>query len=351
MSNETVLSVMWDAEAFTAELEPRHFEKMKAVSTQVRLQDLSRLAIRERHILAAGGPKSDAGRKVTQELDRGLTQTEVIFGYHLPKGYIARAPKLKWVQWCGAGVDKLLADGSLKSPVIFTDAAGVMNVGIAEFIMGQMVALTKDMPEVWRLVRERRWTRPKARTTDIRGKTVGIIGYGNIGREVARLSKAFGARVLALDAVVIDLYSPMPDVDELLTADKLPYLLQQSDYVVLTLPYPPATDKLIGEAHLKLMKPTAYIINTSRGRIIDQKALVKALKQGWIAGAALDVVEEEPLPPDSELWSIPNLILTPHCAGHSSRVVDNEVNFFCENLRRYLAGGLLLNLVDKKEGF
>ncbi len=350
MAQPIVVSVLWDAETFRTELEPSHFEKIRAVSPAARVQDLSLLAAQERSILAAGGPRNDAERKVVQELDSGLAQTEVIFGFNLPEGYIARAPKLKWVQWCGAGIDLLLADGSLKSQVTFTNSVGLMSLGIAEFIIGQMIALTRNMPEVSRLVRDRRWERPTARYGEIRGKTVGIIGYGHIGREVARLAKAFGTRVLAVDAMVLDLY-PLLDVDELLTPDKLPYLLRQSDYVALTLPHTPATDKLIGEPQLRLMKPGAFLINTSRGKIIDQQALVRALKEGWIAGAALDVVEEEPLPPDSELWSIPNLLLTPHCGGQSTSTVKNIVNFFCENLRRYLTGGLLLNLLDKKAGF
>jgi phosphoglycerate dehydrogenase-like enzyme len=145
--------------------------------------------------------------------------------------------------------------------------------------------------------------------------------------------------------------SGMPGVDEMLPPSDLPYLLAESDYVVVALPLTPESRGLIGEPELRAMKPNAVIVNIGRGAIIDEAALVRALKEGWIAGAALDVFQQEPLSPESELWGLENVIVTPHISGGTPRYMERAVGLFCDNLRRYLAGEPLRNIVDPARGY
>jgi len=350
-SRKVPVAIAWPAALMGAEIEERHFQQIAAVDSAISVRDISAIVRKEIEVRAKGGPRTQGEKRLIRQLDRHFNEAEVIFGYNLPPRFVTRAPHLRWVQWCGAGIDKLVDDGSLHSDVAFTNAGGVMSVSIAEFIMAQILVLTKRVREIFHRVDQHQWSKAGLGHSDLRGKTVGIIGLGHIGREVARLAKAFGTRVIAVDKVILSLYSPMPDVDQLLPLEKLPYLLQQSDYVILTVPLTPGTTRMIGEPQFKLMKPEAYLINTSRGKVVDSAALLRALKERWIAGAAIDVIDPEPLPPEHELWSLPNVVITPHCAGYSMRIIDNEVSFFCENLRRYLAGESLLNLIDKKAGY
>jgi phosphoglycerate dehydrogenase-like enzyme len=179
---------------------------------------------------------------------------------------------------------------------------------------------------------------------------VGIVGLGSIGKDVARLAKAFDMRVVALrksaKRVTRSRY-----VDLMLPSKQLPVLLTQSDFVVLTLPLTPETKNLIGERELRTMKSTAYLINVARGGIVDEDILIRALSENWIAGAGLDTFVTEPLPPDSRLWDLTNVILSPHIAGSVPNIDVTVTKLFCENLRRYLNGKKLLNVVDKKKGY
>jgi len=182
------------------------------------------------------------------------------------------------------------------------------------------------------------------------GKTVGVVGLGHIGSEVARLAKAFGCHVIATrrsanERTLDDL------VDELLPPADLPKLLGESDFVVLSVPLTQETRHLIGEAELRAMRPSAVLINIARGAVIDEGALVRALKESWIGGAGLDVFEREPLPAESELWDMENVILSPHLSGGTEIYNERAVGIFCENLRRYLASERLMNLADPKRGY
>lgn len=179
---------------------------------------------------------------------------------------------------------------------------------------------------------------------------MGIVGLGSIGREVARLAKAFGMRVIATRRSA-KLISRARYVDILLPREHQIELLSDSDFVVLTLPLTPETRRLIGEKELRAMKSTAYLINVARGGIVDEEALIHALNARWIAGAGLDVFATEPLPADSRLWELPNVIFTPHIGGATEDYVLRATKVFHENLRRYLNGKKLLNVVDKKKGY
>ena len=182
---------------------------------------------------------------------------------------------------------------------------------------------------------------------ELKGKTLGVIGLGAIGKEVARLAKAFEMRVIATRRSITKHQSSVGYVDEVLPAAEQDGLLKESDFVALCVPLIPETTHLIGEHELKTMKPTAYIFNVARGGVIDEPVLIRALKEGWIAGAGLDVFETEPMAPDSELWELPNAITAPHISGNSPAYVDHVAALFCQNLERYIKGEDLMNVVNQ----
>jgi phosphoglycerate dehydrogenase-like enzyme len=174
---------------------------------------------------------------------------------------------------------------------------------------------------------------------------------GAIGSRVAALAHAFGMRVLAIRRSVESRQQGEGPVEELLPPSELPYLLGESDFVVLAVPLTPESTRMIGEAELRAMKPSGVLINIARGSVIDETVLIRALKERWIAGAALDVFEKEPLPSDSDLWTLENVLLTPHISGGTPRYMERAIDLFCHNLRRYLADEPLRNVVDVARGY
>ncbi len=302
------------------------------------------------------GPEEETEDEARANLAAILAEAEVLFtSTVIPPDIAAHAPKLRWVQITAAGVEGLL-DSELVSArrrITLTTVSGIHAVPIGEFVMGTMLAFAKGLPAAMRAQGERAWQPYLAE--ELHGKTVGILGLGAIGSYVAKLAKADGMRVLAIRrsarARVAGQKSGITDVDELLPPSDLPYLLSQADYLVIAVPLTPESRGLIGERELRTMRPTARLINISRGAVIDEAALVRSLKEGWIAGAALDVFEREPLPRDSELWGMDNVILTPHISGGTPVYMERAVALFCDNLRRYLAGEPLRNAVDIKRGY
>ncbi len=299
-------------------------------------------------------PEEETEEEAKANLAAILAEAEVLFtSTVIPEDIVGRAAKLRWVQLTSAGLDRLLDSELARSGVAITTASGVHAVPIGEYVMGAMLAFAKGLPAAMRAKKERAW-RPYL-AEELYGKTVGIVGLGAIGGYVARLAKADGMRVLAIRrsirrrAAAPD--TGFADVDELLPPSDLTYLLSQADYVVIAVPLTGESRGLIGERELRAMKPAARIINIARGGVIDEAALVQALKEGWIAGAALDVFQQEPLPPESELWEMENVILTPHISGGTPVYMERAVALFCDNLRRYLAGEPLRNAVDLKRGY
>lgn len=313
-------------------------QQIITVSPRIKLSNVFELARAEQ--------KGDFAHK--DELDALLAEAEVIYGFRFPKNMIARTPKLKWVQVMSAGVDRFLDDEFRQSSVMMTNVSGIHATPIGEIVLGLMLMFAKQAPLCFQLKQGKQWQR--FMPTVLRSKTVGIVGFGNIGREVARLAKAFGMRVVATrrsaKRVTRARYA-----DILLPREHLPRLLSESDFVVLSLPFTSETNKLIGEEELRTMRPTAYLINIARGSIVDEEALIRALDEHWIAGAGLDVFATEPLPPDSRLWELTNVIFSPHIAGGMEDYNTRATELFCENLRRYLSGRNLLNVVDKKKGY
>lgn len=313
-------------------------QQITDVSSRIKLSNVFELARAEQ--------KGDFAGK--SELDALLAEAEVIYGFRFPKNMIARAPKLKWVQVMSAGVDRFLDDEFRQSSVMMTNVSGIHATPISEIVLGLMLMFVKQAPLCFQLKQEKQWQR--FMPTVLRAKTVGIVGLGSIGREVARLAKAFGMRVVATRRSAKRVMRARY-VDILLPREQLPRLLSESDFVVLSLPFTSETNKLIGEKELRTMKPTAYLINIARGSIVDEEVLIRALNEHWIAGAGLDVFSTEPLPPDSRLWEFPNVIFSPHIAGGMEDYNIRATELFCENLRRYLGGKNLLNVIDKKKGY
>jgi len=273
-------------------------------------------------------------------------EAEIIFAGRWSDELWKAAPKLRWVQSGGAGVERFLTPEFIASSVILTNAAGVYAIPIAEHVLGFMLHFARAFHGALRHQLRREWEYPEI--GELSGSTLGIIGLGGIGVEVAKRAKSFGMRVIAIRRRPD---RPSPFADEVRGADALPWLLAESDYVALCAALTAKTRHLIGEAELRLMKPTAYLINVGRGALVDEPALISALTEGRIAGAGLDVFAKEPLAAESPLWTLPNVLITPHNAGDSPRSHERLMELFCENLRRYLVGEDLLNVVDKGEGY
>lgn len=263
---------------------------------------------------------------------------------------LAHAPRLAWVHSASAGVERMLTPTARARDITITNARDVFSEPIAEYVMTMVLAVTRRLPQLLELQRERTWQPLEA--VEMHDVTVGLVGYGSLGRTVARLASAFGARVVATrrhgdrgttsaDASVELLGGP----------EALPDLLQSADFVVLAAPLTPATQNLIDSSALALMKPGAWLINVARGGLVDERALLRGLREGKIGGAILDTFREEPLGSDSPFYDLPNVIVTPHTAWSSGRVLDRTIELFCENLRRYAAGQPLRNLVDPAAGY
>lgn len=289
---------------------------------------------------------------------------EVVYCFTPPRD-LARAPRLKWVQLHSAGIDHLRGHPIWESDIPVTTMSGIHAVPIGEFVFALLSSLARRIPRIVRLQERAEWPRQKWELlggTELRGKTIGIIGYGSIGREVARIARhGYHMRVLALrhgtdaprlrynEAGVGDPEGRIPE--RWFTPDQLGELLSTSDVVVVSAPSTTESRGMLGEAQLRGIKPGAFLINIARGDLIDERALVQALKENWIGGAGLDVYSVEPLPRASQLWHMDNVIVAPHIAGATPLYDDRAVQVFAENLRRYLTGMPLLNLVSREQGY
>lgn len=289
---------------------------------------------------------------------------EVLYTFHVPPGATELAPRLEWVQLHSAGADHILDSPLMDSQVSITTTSGIHAIPIAEYVFASILAHRWRVPHWTHCQRKGQW--PSGRwnlyaRSELRASTLGVVGYGSIGREVGRLGQAFGMRVVALrrsaergkEGYAVDKTGD-PDgaiPDRFYPPEALYEMLADCDYVVIALPLTPATTHYISERELRAMKSTAYLVNVARGAIVDEAALIKALREGWIAGAGLDVFEEEPLPADSPLWELETALISPHVAGFTRRYDERAAALFAQNLARYLAGEPLLNLVDKTRGY
>jgi phosphoglycerate dehydrogenase-like enzyme len=256
-------------------------------------------------------------------------------------------PSIRWVHSMSAGVEHLPLERMAERGILLTNSAGAYATAMAEYSLAAMIMLARSLPVFLDSQRERRWRHDDEGASNVlRGKRLGIVGYGAVGRELAVAARAVGMEVWATKRT--PLFLTGEPLDRLLPPDELSELLPASDFVVLCASLNRTTHHIIGDAELRAMKQTAALVNVARGGLIDEDALVRALRAGKIRGAMLDVTTEEPLPAESELWRTPNLLITPHISGNAEESWTYEVGFFCSNLRLYLDGSpeRMGNLVD-----
>jgi D-3-phosphoglycerate dehydrogenase len=260
-------------------------------------------------------------------------------------GVVAKG-RLKWIQSSAAGLDHLLVPSVVSSDIVVTSASGVLSDQVAEHTIAMVTGLLRGMPIFFRAQQAKEYIRRPTR--DLHHATVGIVGFGGVGRRVAELLAPFKTRILATDLFPAD---KPPHVAELWPAERLDDLLAAVEVLILCVPLTEQTRWMINSKTLGKMKRGSVLANMARGKLVVEDDLVAALESGHLFGAVVDVAAEEPLPPTSKLWDLPNVIITPHVAGQSHWRIDNMTDFFCENLRRYIAGEALVNLVDKRLGF
>jgi D-2-hydroxyacid dehydrogenase (NADP+) len=301
--------------------------------------------------------------------DAPLDDVEVLLRGPLPAAtfdrLIARCPRLTWVHSATAGVERVLTPAARSRALIITNARGVFSRPIAEYVLMMVLAVSRRLPQLLELQRERTWQ--PLESVEMRDLTIGVIGLGSIGRAVAALASGFGCRVLAVRRQVergtdAGQAAPVPEdddeapevpvrVDALYEPERMAEVLAQSDFIVLGLPLTAETEDLFDEEMLAHCKPGSWLINVARGRLVDERALLRAVREGPLGGAVLDAFRDEPLPSSSALYDAPNIIVTPHTSWSSGRVLDRSIELFCDNLRRYQAGLPMRNAVDPQMGY
>lgn len=278
---------------------------------------------------------------------RQYTGAEVLLCPTLPwlPEVIEALPRLRWIHFLSAGVDRIWEMPFDKTRYLMSKSVGVHAHTISEFVIGAILHALKGFG-VYQLQQQRReWKR--FHLDECAGKTLGIVGIGTIGARLAQLAAGFGMRVVG----TVNTPREIPYVDVVYDTTHLDDVLAQSDFVVLLVPLTPATRGLLSARELRLMKRTAWLINVARGEVVDEGALVEVLRRGGIAGAVLDVFEEEPLPAESPLWELENVLITPHVAGTTQHYMPRALEIFADNYRRYLATGELTTPVSVARGY
>ncbi|MCY3912575.1 MAG: D-2-hydroxyacid dehydrogenase [Chloroflexi bacterium] len=315
--------------------------------------------------------------EIVRELSAGalpdaMPGTTILFGNYLSPAALQAARDLRWIQTVGAGVDVLLSVDLASTDIVVTNTSGAFGVQIAEHALSLMFALARRLPAALESQAARRYApEPRDNLFELTDKTVGIVGFGDVGQALARRARGIGMRVIALrrsPGTSPATHPPLADlaldsladsdrgdasalVYEVWGPDRLDELLRESDVVVNAAPLTDATVRLFGREQFARMRSSACFINVGRGETVDQDSLIDALRSGVIAGAGLDVTTPEPLPPDSPLWTLPNVILTAHYAGWSDTMLDRIYAIFTDNLRRFDRGEPLRNRVDVRAGY
>jgi phosphoglycerate dehydrogenase-like enzyme len=289
-----------------------------------------------------------------ERIKQEIADAEILVAWSIRPEQFRAAKNLRWIHSPAAAVHQLMFPELIKSDVILTNAREVHGPVVAEHVMALIFALAKRIPEAVRLQEKHIWGqepmwREHPRPRELAGATLGLVGVGSIGREVAKRASALGMRVIAVRENP-EKGRPV-GVEQVYASADLETLLKQSDYVVLAVPITPSTQELMNAERLSKMKPDACLINVGRGLLTDEVALAAALRAHQIGGAALDVFEQEPLPADSPLWDLKNLLITPHTAGLTEKLWERHCQLLSENLHRYLAHQPLLGVVDKNKGY
>lgn len=287
------------------------------------------------------------------DLPAALADAEAFFGWHFPAAHFAAAKRLRWVQSANAGADANLFPAMRASDVVLCNGAGLHATCIPEHVVGQMLVLARNFHEALRLQARREWNRfgvilHGGGVRELRGSNLALVGAGPIGSHLVPLVRAFGMNVRVLRR---DPRRPVDGAEAVVGPEALHALLGWADFVVLAMPLTAETRGLIDAAALAAMKPGSFLVNVARGEVIDDDALVAALRDGRLAGAALDVFDPEPLPADHPYWGLPNLVLTPHISGYTPRYFELAMALFEDNLARYRDGRPLRNVVDKQLGY
>ena len=339
-SNHTILIATY--------LEPEYVERLRAVSPRVRV-------IYEPELIPAARYPADHYNTIVRTPEQEvrwralLAQADVLFDFDpthrrdLPD----LAPNVRWVQATSAGIGQFVRRMGYDRRMpgtIFTTASGVHVAALAEFCLMAMLMHNKGAARMFRDQARSHWERYAG--AELRDRTLAIIGVGKIGAELARLARAFGMTVLGAKRNAAGVDPAALHLDELFSPRDLHRMLPRAEYLVLAAPHTDETERLIGAAELALLPQGAFLINIGRGATLDEPALIAALQSGHLGGAALDVFAQEPLPTDSPLWGMPNVLISPHSGSTSDRENERITELFCENLRRYLAGEPLLNVLN-----
>ncbi len=290
--------------------------------------------------------------KDSQEIECQLDEIEIVAGHLSPDHtrLVLQGKHLRWIQQWGAGADWLLHNPeAVQLDFVLTNASGVHAIPISEHILAMLLAFARGLPNAIRAQLEKQWKGPDdSEVFELAGKTLLLIGTGAIGARTARLAAAFDMQVFGIRRNPAE---TLEGVKTMFAPNRLIELLPRADFVVLTVPLTAETTGMIGRRELGAMKPSAFIVNIGRGGTIEEQVLIEALREGWIAGAGLDVFEAEPLPEDSPLWSMQNVLITAHYAGITPQYHTRAMTIFLDNLRRYVAGQPLRNVVDKQQGY
>jgi D-3-phosphoglycerate dehydrogenase len=307
--------------------------------------------VEKKHVaqIAATAPHAqivDAGQERVAE---ALPEADIFCGHAkvpVPWEDVVRRGRLRWIQSSAAGLDHCLAPCVVESDITVTSASGVLANQVADHTLALLAGVLRSLPTFFRAQEKREFIRRPTR--DLHGARIGIIGLGRNGRRLAEVLSPFRTTIVATDWFPVN---KPPHVAELLPADAVDEILPRIDILILAAPLTERTRNMIDARRLALLPRGAFVINVARGQLVVTDDLVAALESGHLAGAAVDVTEPEPLPPESKLWSQPNVIITPHVGGQAATRIDDMTNFFCNNLTRYLNGSPLVNLVDKRLGF
>jgi D-2-hydroxyacid dehydrogenase (NADP+) len=291
-------------------------------------------------------------RNTYKNLEEHIRDAEIFFGWSLRGEQVRAAKKLRWIHSTAAAVHQLMSPELCSSDIIVTNARSVHGPVVAEHAIALMFALAKRVPNAVRYQQEHVWAQEQIsyehpHPSELAGSTLGLVGYGAIGAEIARRAVSLGMSLL----IVRQHPERAGSAEQTFGLDRLDDVVSQADFLVLAAPVTDKTHHLLNAARLARMKPTAYIINVARGALIDEATLIDALRNRQIGGAGLDVFDHEPLPAESPLWDLDNVLMTPHTAATSDKMWERHYALIQENLRRYLAGEPLLGLVDKRVGY
>ncbi|MCW4049910.1 MAG: D-2-hydroxyacid dehydrogenase [Candidatus Bathyarchaeota archaeon] len=329
---------------------PDLIEKIKQVDPNIKILYDPSLLGKPRYINDQHGAPIQRTSEQEEIFRQMMSEAEILFGY-VPRGYSddlkSHFPLLKWNQSPSAGIGwGVYKRGWTETDIEFTTNSGTHSTPLAEFCLMSMLMFVKDYFLMAKQKERHHWQRTC--TTELRGKTLGVVGLGRVGKEIARLGQCFGMRVVGNKRHVDGVDPKTCNVDKLYSINELNLMLSESDFVVLICPETEETRGLMGEEELASMKKGSVLINIARGSIVEEEALIRLLKSGHLGGAALDVASKEPLPPESPLWDMPNVIISPHSASTADSENEKLTEIFVDNLHRYLNGKPFRNLLDKK---